>query len=46
VLHPYQLVKDHRTGFENGNAQAVLDGRVDEFIRAYLLATAAAGART
>ena len=41
VLHPYQLVKDHRTGLEEGNAQAVLDGRLDEFIRAYLLARAA-----
>jgi peptide chain release factor 2 len=41
VLHPYQMVKDHRTGVEEGNAQAVLDGRLDEFIRAYLLASAA-----
>jgi peptide chain release factor 2 len=41
VLHPYQLVKDHRTDVEEGNAQAVLDGRIDRFIRAYLLATAA-----
>ncbi len=40
VLHPYQMVKDHRTGVEVGNAQAVLDGRLDEFIRAYLLASA------
>ena len=39
VLHPYQLVKDHRTDLEEGNAQAVLDGRLDEFIHAYLLAT-------
>jgi peptide chain release factor 2 len=44
VLHPYQLVKDHRTDVEEGNAQAVLDGRLDEFIRAYLLARATAGA--
>ena len=36
VLHPYQLVKDHRTGFEEGNTQAVLDGRLDELIHAYL----------
>jgi len=43
VLHPYQLVKDHRTDVEEGNAQAVLDGRLDEFIRAYLLARATAG---
>ena len=36
VLHPYQMVKDHRTGHEVGNAQAVLDGRLDDFIEAYL----------
>jgi peptide chain release factor 2 len=41
VLHPYQLVKDHRTEVEEGNTQAVLDGRLDEFIHAYLLARAA-----
>ena len=41
VLHPYQLVKDTRTGYETGNAQAVLDGELDEFIREYLLARAA-----
>ena len=41
VLHPYQLVKDHRTDLEAGNAQAVLDGDLDGFIRAYLLAKAA-----
>jgi peptide chain release factor 2 len=41
VLHPYQLVKDHRTNVEEGNAQAVLDGRLDELIHAYLLAKAA-----
>ncbi|HWQ22675.1 MAG TPA: peptide chain release factor 2 [Gaiellaceae bacterium] len=41
VLHPYQLVKDHRTGYEAGNAQAVLDGDLDGFVRAYLLAKAA-----
>jgi peptide chain release factor 2 len=42
VLHPYQLVKDHRTGHEDGNTQAVLDGRIDDFIHAYLRATATA----
>ena len=41
VLHPYQMVKDHRTDFEAGNAQGVLDGNLDGFVRAYLLAKAA-----
>ena len=41
VLHPYQLVKDHRTDYEVGNAQSVLDGSLDGFIREYLLAKAA-----
>jgi peptide chain release factor 2 len=41
VLHPYQLVKDHRTEFEAGNAQGVLDGKLDGFVHAYLLAKAA-----
>ncbi len=41
VLHPYQLVKDHRTEIEEGNAQGVLDGNLDGFIQAYLLAKAA-----
>ena len=41
VLHPYQLVKDHRTDFETGNTQAVLDGALDDFVHEYLLAKAA-----
>ncbi len=40
VLHPYQLVKDHRTEHETGNTQAVLDGDLDGFIHEYLLARA------
>jgi len=36
VLHPYNMVKDHRTGEETGNAQAVLDGKLDPFMEAYL----------
>ncbi len=37
VLHPYQMVKDHRTNHEEGNTQGVLDGKIDDFIEAYLL---------
>jgi peptide chain release factor 2 len=36
VLHPYQMVKDHRTNHEIGNTSAVLDGRLNEFMEAYL----------
>lgn len=38
VLHPYQMVKDHRTDHETGNTAAVLDGRLDDFMEAYLRA--------
>ena len=36
VLHPYQMVKDHRTEYETGNTQSVLDGSLDQFMEAYL----------
>ncbi|MBI4417188.1 MAG: PCRF domain-containing protein, partial [Ignavibacteriales bacterium] len=37
TFHPYTLVKDHRTGHESGDVQAVMDGEIDEFIKSYLL---------
>ena len=37
VLAPYRLAKDHRTGAEVGNVDAVLDGDLDQFVQAYLL---------
>ena len=40
VFMPYTLAKDHRTGFENGNIQAVMDGEIDGFINAYLTQSA------
>jgi peptide chain release factor 2 len=43
VLHPYSLVKDHRTGHEVGDVQRVLDGDLDGFVRAYLLHAASHG---
>jgi peptide chain release factor 2 len=44
VLHPYTMVNDHRTNIKIGNAQAVLDGDLDELIHAYLLSKATAAA--
>ena len=41
VLHPYTMVNDHRSGFKDGDAQAVLDGEIDPFVSAYLLGRAA-----
>jgi peptide chain release factor 2 len=40
VLHPYRMVKDHRTGYEVGNTDAVLDGDLEDFVEAYLLSKA------
>ena len=37
VLHPYKMIKDHRTNLEVGNVQKILDGDLDEFIEAYLI---------
>ena len=37
IFHPYNLVKDHRTGVETSNTQSVMDGNLDEFIHAYLM---------
>ena len=46
VLHPYKLVKDHRTGHEVGNATAVLDGAIQGFIKSFLLGERARGGAT
>ncbi len=43
VLHPYTIVKDHRTSYEMGDVQRVLDGDLDDFVRAYLLSNASLG---
>ena len=37
VFHPYKMIKDHRTDFETGNVQPVMDGGLDGFIKAYLM---------
>ena len=39
ILHPYKMIRDHRTGCETSNTEAVLDGDLDEFINAYLITT-------
>jgi peptide chain release factor 2 len=39
VLHPYQMVKDHRTGYQTSSTQDILDGNLDEFLNAYLAST-------
>ena len=46
VLHPYRMVKDVRTGVEVGDAQAVLDGKLDPFIESYLRAALSGGVET
>jgi peptide chain release factor 2 len=37
IFHPYNMVKDHRTKFETGNVQAVMDGDIDQFIQEWLI---------
>ena len=43
VLHPYKMVKDHRTGYETSDPNAVLDGDIDELLRAYLKSSVGQG---
>ena len=42
VFHPYKLVKDNRTDFETSDVQGVMDGKLDEFMKAYLMEYAGA----
>ena len=46
VIHPYQMVKDHRTDHETGNTQAILDGGLDEFMEAFLQRGGSSSKRT
>lgn len=39
IFHPYKLIKDHRSGYETSNVQAVMDGNLDDFIKANLMST-------
>lgn len=43
VFHPYNMVKDHRTNVETSNIQRVMDGQIDQFIRAYLMSNSGTG---
>ena len=36
VMHPYSMIKDHRTGVETGNVPAVMDGKLDDFLEGFL----------
>ncbi len=45
VFQPYQMVKDHRTSVETGNVNAVMDGDIDQFIEAYLIASSGKASR-
>jgi peptide chain release factor 2 len=46
VFHPYKMIKDHRTDFEVGNVQPVMDGELDGFIKAYLMMEAGSGSNS